>query len=281
MIDDQQTQEGNELVSRIEARALQIFKFTENPAEKRDNVMGFRRFSSMIDDFHQAAEVAEGRLTLLKSERRDELRRYVTQIRAKILKIEIDITQNYLEGLIETQAPLPYGAREFFNSRLKRLGELAQLLSDGPNADGSAGELMQHMRAMLHMLLDRSPELEVFERDPNQRPVPRSRPPVQTSGRVRGGGSGPPAAPPPPKQAPVPQVVRLEHRDEWGRLFLSKGSFDLVTQVCRAKGLSMDNVAGKLGVTRIALTLILNGQDPIPRAMLDVLHRTLNAGPNQ
>ncbi len=275
MMIDQHTQEGNELVSRIEARAMQIFKFTENPAERRDNVMGFRRFSAMIDDFHQSAEVAEGRLTLLKSDRRDELRRYVTQIRAKILKMEIDITQSYLEGLIEAQAPLPYGAREFFSARLRRLGELAQMLSDGPNADGSADELMQHMRAMLQMLLDRSPELEVFERDPNQRPLTRSRPPTPTTAKVRGGAVAP-AAPPPPKQVPLPAVVKLEHRDEWGRLFLSKGSFDVVTQICRTKGLSLDNIASKMGVTRIALTLILNGQDPIPRNMLDVLHRSLN-----
>lgn len=279
MIVDQHTQEGNELVSRIEARAMEIFRFTENPAERRDNVAGFRRFSAMIDDFHQSAEVAEGRLTLLKSDRRDELRRYVTQIRAKILKMEIDITQSYLEGLIEAQAPLPYGAREFFSSRLKRLGELAHILSDGPEADGSAGELMQHMRNMLQMLMDRSPELAVFERDPNHRPQTRSRPPAPTAGRVRGGASGPPpSAPPAGKQPALPLVIKLEHRDDWGRVFLAKGSFDLVTQVCRVKGLSMDLIASKMGVTRIALTLILNGQDPIARNMLDVLHKTLNAG---
>jgi hypothetical protein len=279
MMIDQHTQEGNELVSRIEARAMQIFKFTENPAERRDNVAGFRRFSSMIDEFHQSAEVAEGRLTLLKSDRRDELRRYVTQIRAKILKMEIDVTQSYLEGLIEAQAPLPYGAREFFASRLKRLGELAHMLSDGPEADGSAGELMQHMRAMLQMLLDRSPELEVFERDPNQRPLTRSRPPTPTTAKVRGGAVAPPAAASTAKQPALPPVIKLEHRDDWGRVFLAKGSFDTVTQVCRVKGISMDNIATKMGVTRIALTLILNGQDPIARNMLDVLHKALNSSP--
>ncbi|MBX3454599.1 hypothetical protein [Ferrovibrio sp.] len=273
---DSHTQEGNELVSRIEARAMTIFQFTQNAAEKRDNVAGFRRFSTLVDDFHQAAELAEGRLTVLKTGRRDELRRYVTQIRGKILKIEIDITGSYLEGLIEAQAPLPFGSREFFSSRLKRLGELAKLLSDGPEADGSTGQIVSHMREMLQILLNRAPEFEVFERDSNYRPLARSAPGPKTRGGMRG-GSGPAVARTVPVQAnDLPPVIRLEHRDDWGRVFLSKGSFELVTKVCRVKNISLDQIAGKLGITRVSLTLILNGQDPIARNTLDVLHRALN-----
>lgn len=256
---------------------MTIFQFTQNAAEKRDNVAGFRRFSTLVDDFHQAAELAEGRLTVLKTGRRDELRRYVTQIRGKILKIEIDVMQTYLEGLIEGQAPLPFGSREFFSSRLKRLAELAKLLSDGPEADGSVGQIVSHMREMLQILLNRAPEFEVFERDANYRPMARSMPGPKSRGGVRGGGAAPATA----RVAPVPAsdlppVIRLEHKDDWGRIFLNKGSFEMVTKVCRVKNISLDQIAGKLGITRVSLTLILNGQDPIPRATLDVLHRALN-----
>lgn len=256
---------------------MTIFQFTQNAAEKRDNVAGFRRFSTLVDDFHQAAELAEGRLTVLKTGRRDELRRYVTQIRGKILKIEIDVMESYLEGLIEAQAPLPFGSREFFNSRLKRLGELAKLLADGPEADGSVLQIVGHMREMLQLLMNRSPELEVFERDMNYRPLARSMPgPKSRGGGVRG-GAGPATA----RTAPVPTndlppVIKLEHKDDWGRVFLAKGSFEMVTKVCRVKNISLDQIAGKLGITRVALTLILNGQDPIARNTLDVLHRALN-----
>ena len=50
----------------------------------------------------------------------------------------------------------------------------------------------------------------------------------------------------------------------------------MVTVACRARGINMDQIASKLGITRVALTLILNGQDPIARNQLDVLHRVIN-----
>lgn len=263
------SQEANELVSRIEQRAMHIFKFTEDVDEKRNTVTGFRKFSTLVDDFHQAAEIAEGRLSVLKTGRREELRRFVSQLRAKILKVEIDVKQSYLENLIEARSALPYGAREFFASRLKRLEELSILLVDGPEAGGTADQLLVHMRNMLQHLMDQAPQLEVFERDPDWRPTQRSVP-----------GSRPATAPAPPRQkaAATPEIkpIRLTGRDEWGRVFLDKGSFDQITIACRARGITLDQVASKLGITRVALTLILNGQDPIQRNMLDVLHKIIN-----
>ncbi|WP_341894942.1 hypothetical protein [Ferrovibrio terrae] len=270
MIADNQahSQEANELVSRIEQRAMYIFKFTEDVNEKRNTVTGFRKFSTLVDDFHQAAEIAEGRLSVLKTGRRDELRRFVSQLRAKILKVEIDVKQSYLENLIEARSALPYGAREFFASRLKRLEELSSLLVDGPEAGGTADQLLIHMRQMLSHLMEQAPQLEVFERDPDWRPTHRSVP------------TGRPAAAPAPRAAKTATLeikpIRLTGRDEWGRVFLDKGSFDQITVACRARGINLDQVASKLGITRVALTLILNGQDPIARNQLDVLHRIIN-----
>lgn len=272
-----QTREGMELVARIEARAMEVVKFTENPREKRDSVAGFRRFSTMLDDFHQAAEIAEARLTLMKSDRRDDLRRYVTQIRAKILKIEIDVMQSYLETMIEAQAPLPFGARELFQNRIKRLGELSALLSDGPQADGGVNELILHIRRMLETLMENAPQLEVFERAPDFR-MQRSAPPSGPRAVARAEEAPPPRADGIPNIPKAAKVVRLEHKDSWGRIFLDKNSFDIVTQVCRTRNMTLDQVATRLGITRVALTLILNGQDAIQRNSLDVLHRILNGG---
>lgn len=264
-------EEANELVSRIEQRAMYIFRFTEDVNEKRNTVNGFRKFSTLVDDFHQAAEVAEGRLSVLKTGRRDELRRFVSQLRAKILKVEIDVKQSYLENLIEARAALPYGAREFFASRLKRLEELSRLLVDGPEAGGTANQLLVHMRQMLQHLMEQAPQLEVFERDPDYRPPQRS---------VPGARPAMAAAPAPRKPAKGAALeikpIRLTGRDEWGRVFLDKGSFDQITVACRARNITLDQVASKLGITRVALTLILNSQDPIARNQLDVLHRIIN-----
>jgi hypothetical protein len=270
-------QEANELVTRIEQRALQIFKFTENAEEKRNSVAGFRKFAAMVDDFHQAAETAEGRLSVLRTGRRDELRRYVTQVRAKILKIEIDVKQSYLENLIEARTALPYGAREFFASRLKRLEELSNLLVDGPEADGTAGGLLDHMRKMLEHLMAQAPQLEVFERAADWRPQHRA---VSAAPRPAAAAPTGGAPAPRPRRAaeskPEIKPIRLTGRDEWGRVFLDRGSFEMINDACRARSITLDNVASKLGITRVALTLILNGQDPIARNMLDVLHRVIN-----
>lgn len=271
-------QEANELVTRIEQRALLIFRFTESAEEKRNSVSGFRKFAAMVDDFHQAAETAEGRLSVLKTGRRDELRRYVTQVRAKILKIEIDVKQSYLENLIEARTALPYGAREFFASRLKRLEELSNLLVDGPEADGTAGTLLEHMRKMLEHLMAQAPQLEVFERAADWRPQHRAVSGASRAAPAATAGTTAPAAPKPRaanKKAEI-RPIRLTGRDEWGRVFLDKGSFELINDACKARGITLDNVASKLSVTRVALTLILNGQDPIARNMLDVLHRVIN-----
>lgn len=266
------TQEANELISKIEQRAMQIFKFTEDVDEKRNTVSSFRKFSGLVDDFHQAAEMAEGRLSVLKTGRRDELRRYVAQMRAKILKIEIDVKQSYLENLIEARAALPFGAREFFATRLKRLEELSGLLIDGPEAGGGADDILGHMRKMLQHLMDQAPQLEVFERDPDWRPPPRS---GEAVSRPVAAAAAPKRKTPASTTAEI-KPIRLTGRDEWGRVFLDKGSFDNVNSACRARGISLDNVASKLGITRVALTLILNGQDPIQRNMLDVLHKIIN-----
>lgn len=265
-------QEANELISKIEQRALHIFRFTEDPDEKRNTVSSFRKFSGLVDDFHQAAEMAEGRLSVLKTGRRDELRRYVAQMRAKILKMEIDVKQSYLENLIDSRAALPFGAREFFATRMKRLEELSGLLIDAPGTTGGADDILGNMRKMLQHLMDQAPQLEVFERDADWRP------PTRTGSAPRPVAAAPAAPKKRPATAPAGEIkpIRLTGRDEWGRVFLDKGSFDNVNAACRARGITLDNVASKLGITRVALTLILNGQDPIQRNTLDVLHKIIN-----
>ena len=50
---------------------------------------------------------------------------------------------------------------------------------------------------------------------------------------------------------------------------LSRCRQPLVLEACRRHGMSFEEYAAKLGVTRAALVLILKGHDPVPRHMLD------------
>src|SRR5690606_31692460 len=203
--------------------------------------------------------------------RRDELRRYVAKMRAKILKIEIDVKQSYLENLIETRAALPFGAREFFATRMKRLEEISGLLRDAPGSDGGADDILGSMRKMLQHLMDQAPQLEVFERDPDWRPPARS-------------GSAPrpavaaPAAPRRQAGPATPEIkpIRLTGRDEWGRVFLDKGSFDTAYYTSYAREIMRHTDASKLVFTRGEMSLIFKSQDTLERNMLDVLHNIIN-----
>jgi hypothetical protein len=68
----------------------------------------------------------------------------------------------------------------------------------------------------------------------------------------------------------VPQP-RLRVREMAGRFYVERDGIGAVTQVCRMANMSMDQLAAKLGVSRAALVLMLNGNDPISRGPLDML----------
>lgn len=66
-------------------------------------------------------------------------------------------------------------------------------------------------------------------------------------------------------------MIRLETKGYGTKTFFARDVQPIVLQACRRQGISFEDYAAKLGVTRAALVLILKGQDAVPRHMLDSL----------
>lgn len=64
-------------------------------------------------------------------------------------------------------------------------------------------------------------------------------------------------------------MARLETKGYGAKTFFARDVQPLVLQACRQRGISFDDYAAKLGMTRAALVLILKGHDPVPRHLLD------------
>jgi len=67
--------------------------------------------------------------------------------------------------------------------------------------------------------------------------------------------------------------ITLETRGYGAKLFFTRDVQPLVLDACRRNGISFEDYAAKLGVTRAALVLILKGHDPVPRHMLDSIRQ--------
>lgn len=55
------------------------------------------------------------------------------------------------------------------------------------------------------------------------------------------------------------------------QIFFVRDVQPLVLQACRQHDVSLDLLARRFGMSRAALTLILRGHDPVPRALLRVI----------
>jgi hypothetical protein len=69
---------------------------------------------------------------------------------------------------------------------------------------------------------------------------------------------------------------RIGVREQWGRFYVDKGSLVAVSQACKQAALSLDQLAQRIGVSRVALTLMLSGQDPMPRQSVERLQQFMS-----
>ncbi|MFN4166453.1 MAG: hypothetical protein ACK4GK_17910 [Ferrovibrio sp.] len=72
---------------------------------------------------------------------------------------------------------------------------------------------------------------------------------------------------------PTSHQIALETRGYGAKQFFARDVQPLVLEACRRNGISFEEYAAKLGVTRAALVLILKGHDPVPRHMLDSIRQ--------
>ena len=265
------------LLAQVERQGLDITNAYRDGQAFLDRFGDFKRFIDKVDHFHVFVDLVEERLPQFEAAKRDALARHLAEIRWRIIVVEVDSTQVFLVRIGESGRPWPLGSREFLQRRLQRLDDFLEYYDRHGLEYGLAplGSAMLHaVEDLLKAQIERAPGLEDFSFESRAVPEPASPPrahPVQRRKRSR------PAERPAP--APVLQP-RLRVRETAGRFYVERDGIVAVTQVCRMANMSMDQLATKLGVSRAALVLMLNGNDPIGRGPLDMLRSfvTQNVG---
>lgn len=265
-------QETLKLVGVVENQSRELLAFCQNQNNLSGHFADYKRFVEKIEHFYVFVDLVDGRIPEFDETKQQPLRKHLSKIRWKITILELDTTRIYLINISRSGRRLPLGAREFLMRRLDRLSEIAQYYDRfGEEYDLAPlnEELVEAVRKLLEQSIENAPKLDEFQPSP---PPPRL--------------SATPAAPPPlvaPEAVSIPRIlstpsfpsipVRINVKEQWGRFYVEKGSIVAVSQACKSAAISLDQLASRIGVSRVALTLMLSGQDPMPRPAVEKLQK--------
>lgn len=266
-------QETLKLVGVVENQSRELLAFCQNQTNLAGTFGEYKRFVEKMEHFYVFVDLVDGRIPEFDETKQQPLRKHLSKIRWKITILELDTTRIYLINITRSGRRLPIGAREFLMRRLDRLSEIAQYYDRfGEEHDLAplSQELVEAVRKLLEQSIEGAPRLDEFQPSP---PPPRL--------------SATPSALPsslmvPTESAPMPRSMfdagpslpaKLNVKEQWGRFFVEKGSVVAVSQACKVAAISLDQLAQRIGVTRVALTLMLSGQDPMPRQAIEKLQQ--------
>ena len=275
-------QETLKLVGVVENQSRELLAFCRNEQNLSANFSDYKRFVEKMEHFYVFVDLVDGRIPEFDESKQKPLRKHLSKIRWKITILELDTTRIYLINISRSGRRLPLGSREFLMRRLDRLSEIAQYYDrfgeEHELAPPISEELIESVRALLKESIEKAPRLDEFT------PAP---PPPQLSATPRS-VSSPSHNPITPAAGALlpPDMVAARHasampslppklnvKEQWGRFFVEKGSIVAVSQACKMAALSLDQLAQRIGVSRVALTLMLSGQDPMPRPAMEKLQQ--------
>lgn len=268
-------QETLKLVGVVENQSRELLAFCQNQTNLNGTFGDYKRFVEKMEHFYVFVDLVDGRIPEFDESKQLPLRKHLSKIRWKITILELDTTRIYLINITRSGRRLPIGAREFLMRRLDRLSEIAQYYDRfGEEHDLAplSQELVEAVRKLLEQSIEGAPRLDEFQPAP---PPPRL--------------SATPSASAPSSSLMVPMEstsmaqslsnslpplpAKLNVKEQWGRFFVERGSVVAVSQACKTAAISMDQLATRIGVSRVALTLMLSGQDPMPRQAIEKLQQ--------
>lgn len=274
-------QETLRLVGVVESQSRELMGYSADPIRRGENFQDLKRFVEKIEHFYVFVDLVEGRIPEFDAAKQEPLRKHLSKIRWKVIILELDTTRVYLVQITEGKRKLPMGAREFLLRRLERLSEIAQYydrFGDAHELAPPAEVLIRAVEDLLRRSIENAPATVEFKANAPGAELPRrsATPPAPLPGTLAPisipSGGGMAAFTMAPRQAPLPPIPeKLKIKETWGRFYVEKGSLVAVSQACKTAAISLDQLAQKLGVTRMALTLMLNGQDPMPRKAIEQL----------
>jgi hypothetical protein len=276
-------QETLKLVGVVESQSRELLAFCQDQQNLSANFSDYKRFVEKMEHFYVFVDLVDGRIPEFDESKQKPLRKHLSKIRWKITILELDTTRVYLINITRSGRRLPLGSREFLMRRLDRLSEIAQYYDrfgeEYDLAPPISEELIESVRKLLEQGIENAPRLEEFHPAP---PMPRL---SATPSGVSAAGSNPvtpaagaslvsPDAVAARHAASTPSLpAKLNVKEVWGRFFVEKGSIVAVSQACKMAAMSLDQLAQRIGVSRVALTLMLSGQDPMPRPAMEKLQQ--------
>jgi hypothetical protein len=275
-------QETLKLVGVVENQSRELLAFCGNEQNLSANFSDYKRFVEKMEHFYVFVDLVDGRIPEFDESKQKPLRKHLSKIRWKITILELDTTRIYLINITRSGRRLPLGSREFLMRRLDRLSEIAQYYDrfgeEHELAPPISEELIESVRQLLKEGIEKAPRLEEFQPAP---PPPRlSATPSMSSPSNNPVTPAAGALLPPdlvaarhPASAMASLPAKLNVKEQWGRFFVEKGSIVAVSQACKMAALSLDQLATRIGVSRVALTLMLSGQDPMPRPAMEKLQQ--------
>jgi hypothetical protein len=274
-------QETLKLVGVVENQSRELLAFCRNEQNLSANFSDYKRFVEKMEHFYVFVDLVDGRIPEFDENKQKPLRKHLSKIRWKVTILELDTTRIYLINISRSGRRLPLGSREFLMRRLDRLSEIAQYYDrfgeEYELAPPISEELIESVRQLLKESIEKAPRLEEFQPSPpppRLSATPSFSSPSHNPITPAAGALLPPDAVSARHASAMPSLpAKLNVKEQWGRFFVEKGSIVAVSQACKMAALSLDQLAQRIGVSRVALTLMLSGQDPMPRPAMEKLQQ--------
>lgn len=263
------------LVAQVERQAQEIAKAFAG-AGMSDRFGDFRNLLEKLDQFQVFIDLVESRLGDFEPEKQEAQAKNLAQVRWGVLQLEMEATRAFLGRMADSGKPWPLGSKPVLARRLQRLDEIREFHAENATRFELAPldpARLQALSAALKEQVGHSLGLDDFARPaglalddfsaampvPPQMAIQR---PASRPAPVRA------ASPAPTKHAaghvaPSQPKGSLHVREEDGNFYLDNNGLSVVNDACKTAHISIDDLAGRLEISRPALVLMLNGRDPI------------------
>lgn len=259
------------LVAQVERQAQEIAKAFSS-AGMSDRFGDFRNLLEKLDQFQVFIDLVESRLGDFEPEKQEAQAKNLAQVRWGVLQLEMEATRAFLARMVESAKPWPLGSKPVLARRLQRLDEIRDFHAENAARFELAPLDPTRLQALSDALKEQvghSLGLDDFAKPaglalddfsaamPTQ---PQVTPPRPAAVRPASPASTRHAA---GHVAPLQPKGSLHVREEDGNFYLDNNGLGVVSDACKTAHITIDDLAGRLEISRPALVLMLNGRDPI------------------
>lgn len=261
------------LISTVESRSRKLWQAYADRRARMPGIAGLRAFTDEVDTLMRFVDFVDERLAQGKFDKKVELRRHCSQLRWRTISLRLSVANDYLVAFSEGRWPQGLGAKQVYQreqaflAKAREYHRVHSLLDALPEFDEGhfdrISALLDHLSEDARALVDFANEAPPPVRDAPA-PAPRPRP----------------AAPRIVRPGPESnyQKVELPFELRTGARYLTRTAPELVTAARKRLGLTLPDLARRVGIPDTQLALLLGGHDPIPTSVLQRIELVLSGG---